>query len=51
MPQMAPMLWLILFFYFIMLAMVLMKLMFFDPLYNNNLVNSSKALVKLNWKW
>nr|QQQ88571.1 ATP synthase F0 subunit 8 [Hyalella solida]QQQ88649.1 ATP synthase F0 subunit 8 [Hyalella tiwanaku] len=51
MPQMAPMLWFILFFYFILLAVILMNLVFFDPLCNNNLKNSSKELIKLNWKW
>nr|QQQ88740.1 ATP synthase F0 subunit 8 [Hyalella kochi] len=51
MPQMAPMLWCMLFLYFILLTVILMKLVFFSNSYSSPTSNLKKGLVKLNWKW
>nr|QQQ88870.1 ATP synthase F0 subunit 8 [Hyalella kochi] len=51
MPQMAPMLWCVLFLYFILLAVILMKLVFFSSSYSNSTSSIKEGLIKLNWKW
>nr|QQQ88636.1 ATP synthase F0 subunit 8 [Hyalella cajasi] len=51
MPQMAPMLWCILFLYFILLMMVLMKFIFFEVNCDKSDMEVKLELIKLNWKW
>nr|QQQ88545.1 ATP synthase F0 subunit 8 [Hyalella sp. 30-5C] len=51
MPQMAPMLWSVLFMYFILLVAILMKLMFFESFYVVKESARKNKVVKLDWKW
>nr|QQQ88597.1 ATP synthase F0 subunit 8 [Hyalella kochi] len=51
MPQMAPMLWSVLFMYFILLVAILMKLMFFESFYVAEESVCKTKVVKLDWKW
>nr|QQQ88935.1 ATP synthase F0 subunit 8 [Hyalella cajasi] len=48
---MAPMLWCILFFYFVLLMMVLMKFIFFEVSCGKSEMEAKLELMKLNWKW
>nr|ADL59778.1 ATP synthase F0 subunit 8 [Meloidae sp. MT-2010] len=52
MPQMAPLNWLTLMIYFIMIFMLTNSFNFYSFLYNKKLlINKKKALIKFNWKW
>nr|QQQ88727.1 ATP synthase F0 subunit 8 [Hyalella sp. 2015-x] len=51
MPQMAPMMWCVLFFYFIMLMLILMELVFFESAYKNSIIKNKNCVAKFNWKW
>nr|YP_010545941.1 ATP synthase F0 subunit 8 [Triplax ainonia]UYG49576.1 ATP synthase F0 subunit 8 [Triplax ainonia] len=51
MPQMAPMNWLALFIYFIVIFMMVNSLVYFSFLYKPKQGKSHKNLLKINWKW
>nr|QQQ88701.1 ATP synthase F0 subunit 8 [Hyalella sp. n. 1 FZ-2021]QQQ88792.1 ATP synthase F0 subunit 8 [Hyalella armata] len=51
MPQMAPMLWFILFFYFIVLISLLSELVFFQISYKQFNKINDKKYSNLCWKW
>nr|QQQ88753.1 ATP synthase F0 subunit 8 [Hyalella tiwanaku] len=51
MPQMAPMLWFILFFYFILLTVLLSELVFFQVSYKQFEHIKNKKDNNLCWKW
>nr|QUB07192.1 ATP synthase F0 subunit 8 [Syneta adamsi] len=51
MPQMAPMNWLMLFFYFISIFLLFNLTNYFMFMYNNKNKMSYHHSIKLNWKW
>nr|AXS66420.1 ATP synthase F0 subunit 8 [Cucujoidea sp. 32 KM-2017] len=51
MPQMAPMNWIILMIYFIMIFMTFNSINYFNFLYNTKSSKITKKLIKFNWKW
>nr|APX40853.1 ATP synthase F0 subunit 8 [Longitarsus curtus] len=51
MPQMMPLNWLTLMFYFIMIFFLFNNLNFYNFFYNPNKKNISKIKIFLNWKW
>nr|QQQ88805.1 ATP synthase F0 subunit 8 [Hyalella neveulemairei] len=51
MPQMAPMLWSVLFMYFVLLVAILMKLMFFESFCTVEESARKTKVIKLDWKW
>nr|QQQ88584.1 ATP synthase F0 subunit 8 [Hyalella nefrens] len=51
MPQMAPMLWSVLFMYFVLLVALLMKLMFFESFCAVEESVRKTKVVKFDWKW
>nr|QQQ88688.1 ATP synthase F0 subunit 8 [Hyalella longipalma] len=51
MPQMAPMLWSVLFVYFVLLVAILMKLMFFESFCVVEESARKTSVVKFDWKW
>nr|YP_010309759.1 ATP synthase F0 subunit 8 [Lagorina sericea]UMR54876.1 ATP synthase F0 subunit 8 [Lagorina sericea] len=52
MPQMAPLSWLSLLFYFMVIFMLVNSLNFYSFMYQNKTSQITKKTdVKLNWKW
>nr|ALO76497.1 ATP synthase F0 subunit 8 [Omalium rivulare] len=52
MPQMAPMNWLTLFIFFIMIFMIFNSMNYFSFIYNNKLsTNIKTSKISTNWKW
>nr|AXS65663.1 ATP synthase F0 subunit 8 [Cucujoidea sp. 41 KM-2017] len=51
MPQMAPMNWVILFVYFIMVFMMVNVMVYFSFLYQPKQAQQNKSPLKINWKW
>ncbi|YP_009515507.1 ATP synthase F0 subunit 8 (mitochondrion) [Hyalella azteca] len=51
MPQMAPMLWCLLFFYFILLLKVMMTSVFFSSLSETQAAESMSESCSMSWKW
>nr|YP_010730022.1 ATP synthase F0 subunit 8 [Leptopsylla segnis]WEF75062.1 ATP synthase F0 subunit 8 [Leptopsylla segnis] len=53
MPQMAPMLWLLLMIFFILTLFLFMMLIFYSITTKSNSISSinKMAITKLNWKW
>nr|AEP27669.1 ATP synthase F0 subunit 8 [Doydirhynchus austriacus] len=51
MPQMAPLSWLILFFFFISIFLMFNSLNYFIFLYENKTMQVKKNINKYNWKW
>nr|YP_009699974.1 ATP synthase F0 subunit 8 [Dermestes tessellatocollis]QEK77714.1 ATP synthase F0 subunit 8 [Dermestes tessellatocollis]QIA46723.1 ATP synthase F0 subunit 8 [Dermestes maculatus] len=51
MPQMAPMNWLMLFFFFTITFMVLNSMNFFQTNYSSKSSITKKSSKKINWKW
>nr|QBQ02063.1 ATP synthetase subunit 8 [Tettigettalna helianthemi helianthemi]QBQ02065.1 ATP synthetase subunit 8 [Tettigettalna helianthemi helianthemi] len=51
MPQMAPLNWLFLFFYFIIMIIFIISLIYFIYLMKSNLVVNKKLMSNLTWMW
>nr|UCP07150.1 ATP synthase F0 subunit 8 [Orthomeria smaragdinum] len=51
MPQMAPMSWMIMYYYFILMFMFMMIKIYFNKNYLSTLKNYSTIVKKKNWKW
>nr|AYR05217.1 ATP synthase F0 subunit 8 [Cryptorhynchinae sp. 4 ACP-2013] len=51
MPQMAPMNWLILYIYFIMLFLMIIIFNYFSFMYKPKKFETKKITKKINWKW
>nr|AXS64965.1 ATP synthase F0 subunit 8 [Coleoptera sp. 6 KM-2017] len=51
MPQMAPLNWLTLMFYFIMIFMLFNSMNYFSFMYNSKTFKKDKKKINLNWKW
>nr|QYK19488.1 ATP synthase subunit 8 [Tritoma metasobrina] len=51
MPQMAPMSWLMLFFYFFVIFMLVNTMVYFSFIYPVKTVKSFKTPLKISWKW
>nr|AXS65193.1 ATP synthase F0 subunit 8 [Staphylinoidea sp. 1 KM-2017] len=51
MPQMAPMNWMILFLFFIMIFMLFNSLNYFCFLYTPKSTIAKKKTMYINWKW
>nr|YP_010010058.1 ATP synthase F0 subunit 8 [Sipalinus gigas]QNS38616.1 ATP synthase F0 subunit 8 [Sipalinus gigas] len=51
MPQMAPLSWLILYFFFILIFFMFNAVNYFTFLYKPNKPAPSPKKIKLNWKW
>nr|YP_009469668.1 ATP synthase F0 subunit 8 [Dermestes maculatus]AVE15399.1 ATP synthase F0 subunit 8 [Dermestes maculatus] len=51
MPQMAPMNWLTLFFFFTITFLILNSMNFFQTNYSSKTSSIKKKLNKINWKW
>nr|AOY39070.1 ATP synthase F0 subunit 8 [Rhizophagus dispar] len=51
MPQMAPLNWLTLLFYFTMIFFIFNSLNYFSFNYNTKKESFKKILLKFNWKW
>nr|ADO60459.1 ATP synthase F0 subunit 8 [Zeugophora sp. BMNH 840207] len=51
MPQMAPMNWLTLFFYFCIIFLMLNSLNYFSFSYKVKFMKKKKKMNFLNWKW
>nr|ARH53964.1 ATP synthase F0 subunit 8 [Orsodacne cerasi] len=51
MPQMAPLNWLMLFWFFIMIYMIFNSMNYFSFLYEPKFKFMTKKIIKINWKW
>nr|AFQ62210.1 ATP synthase F0 subunit 8 [Hypomedon debilicornis] len=52
MPQMAPMNWLFLFIFFILIFLMFNSLNYFSFIYNNkSMINKNSKTFNINWKW
>nr|AOY39083.1 ATP synthase F0 subunit 8 [Ericmodes sylvaticus] len=51
MPQMAPLSWLMLLFFFITVFLIFNSMNYFSFLYKIKTSKISKNLLKYNWKW
>nr|QBQ02053.1 ATP synthetase subunit 8 [Tettigettalna helianthemi galantei]QBQ02055.1 ATP synthetase subunit 8 [Tettigettalna helianthemi galantei] len=51
MPQMAPLNWLFLFFYFIIMIIFIISLIYFIYLMKSNLMVNKKLMSNLAWMW
>nr|AYQ18973.1 ATP synthase F0 subunit 8 [Scymninae sp. 4 ACP-2013] len=51
MPQMMPLNWIILFFYFLMIFMLFNIILYFNFKNYKNSMIKNKYTFKLNWKW
>nr|YP_010362100.1 ATP synthase F0 subunit 8 [Batocera rubus]QUB01617.1 ATP synthase F0 subunit 8 [Batocera lineolata]UNQ87660.1 ATP synthase F0 subunit 8 [Batocera rubus] len=51
MPQMAPLSWLTLFIYFLIIFFIFNIMNFFIFNYNIKIKQKSKKLISFNWKW
>nr|YP_009441685.1 ATP synthase F0 subunit 8 [Usechus lacerta]AOY39204.1 ATP synthase F0 subunit 8 [Usechus lacerta] len=51
MPQMAPLNWLTLMIYFMMIMIMFNYLNYFSFMYNNKNMMKKKITLHLNWKW
>nr|YP_011015317.1 ATP synthase F0 subunit 8 [Silesis erberi]UPP55782.1 ATP synthase F0 subunit 8 [Silesis erberi] len=51
MPQMAPLSWLNLFMFFIIIFLILNSLNYFSFIYSNSQAKSSPKMSPINWKW
>nr|QJQ25922.1 ATP synthase F0 subunit 8 [Niphades castanea] len=51
MPQMAPLSWLSLYFYFIILFMFILILNYYMFLYTPNFKKNKTSYSSINWKW
>nr|YP_010988552.1 ATP synthase F0 subunit 8 [Medeopteryx isaanensis]WOR80696.1 ATP synthase F0 subunit 8 [Medeopteryx isaanensis] len=51
MPQMAPLSWLNLFIYFIIIFMMFNIMNYFSLIYNNNIIKKNMEKKTIMWKW
>nr|QBQ02037.1 ATP synthetase subunit 8 [Tettigettalna defauti]QBQ02039.1 ATP synthetase subunit 8 [Tettigettalna defauti]QBQ02043.1 ATP synthetase subunit 8 [Tettigettalna defauti] len=51
MPQMAPLNWLFLFFYFIIMIIFIISFIYFICLMKSNLMVSKKSMSNMTWMW
>nr|YP_009707962.1 ATP synthase F0 subunit 8 [Xystrocera globosa]QEU57260.1 ATP synthase F0 subunit 8 [Xystrocera globosa] len=51
MPQMSPLSWLTLFFYFLIIFMIFNSMNFYSFLYQTKKSSTLKKKININWKW
>nr|AFQ62389.1 ATP synthase F0 subunit 8 [Kateretes pedicularius] len=51
MPQMAPLSWLSLFFYFTLIFLMFNSMNYFSFIYKNKSSKLNKSMLKYSWKW
>nr|YP_011026064.1 ATP synthase F0 subunit 8 [Arctolamia fruhstorferi]WQM87507.1 ATP synthase F0 subunit 8 [Arctolamia fruhstorferi] len=51
MPQMAPLSWLLMFFFFLLIFMLFNIMNYYFYIYKIKFIKNNKFLISYNWKW